>query len=88
MVISGLLFVSFITMSLVSVKMMDSAIYYSLPLKPYGISLTLDNWLNVPFPIITKFYFFNITNPDEVLNESAKPILKELGKSTQKVDLN
>ncbi|VDK48532.1 unnamed protein product [Anisakis simplex] len=36
-------------------------------------------WSKPPVEAIMNFYFFNITNPDEVIYEGAKPILLELG---------
>ncbi|ODM99400.1 Sensory neuron membrane protein 1, partial [Orchesella cincta] len=35
-------------------------------------------WSEMPIPMYSKFYFFNVTNPDKVM-EGAKPILKEMG---------
>ena len=37
-----------------------------------------ENWRILPTPIITSIYFFNVTNPKEVLN-GAKPKLVEVG---------
>lgn len=36
-------------------------------------------WSNIPLPIYQKFYFFNLTNPVEFVNNGAKPKLQEVG---------
>ena len=78
----GLLLVFFITLAFVSVPLTNIFINFSLPLKKEGLSFTLANWMRIPFPIITSFYLFNVTNVPQVLNGSAKPILQEVGKLT------
>ena len=30
-------------------------------------------------PLYTTYYFFNVTNPEQVAKHGAKPILKEMG---------
>ncbi|EEC03179.1 hypothetical protein IscW_ISCW003296 [Ixodes scapularis] len=37
------------------------------------------HWQEVPIPIYIKYYFFNVTNPNEVLEQTEKPRLEELG---------
>lgn len=81
-IIFGLLLVFLITLAFVSVPVTNILIHLSLPLKKEGFSSTLANWLRIPFPIITSFYLFNVTNVPQVLSGSAKPILQEIGKST------
>lgn len=54
-------------------------------------SMTFDGWHKVSIPIYTKFYIFNVTNPEQVL-DLQKPILEELGpytfrESREKVDI-
>jgi hypothetical protein len=36
-------------------------------------------WKETPIPIYIDFYFFNWTNPEELLEENFKPALVELG---------
>lgn len=33
----------------------------------------------MPFPQFSSFYFFNVTNPEEVSKKGAKPVLVEMG---------
>lgn len=40
------------------------------------------HWQQVPVPIYVKYYFFNVTNPNEVLEQKEKPRLEELGPYT------
>lgn len=40
------------------------------------------HWQEVPIPIYIKYYFFNVTNPNEVLEQTEKPRLEELGPYT------
>jgi len=37
-----------------------------------------DIWTDIPIPIYSKFYFFNVTNPNDVI-VGQKPIVKEMG---------
>jgi len=36
-------------------------------------------WEAIPAPLITKVFLFNVSNPDAIKSEGAKPILKEMG---------
>ena len=36
-------------------------------------------WKDFPLPVITKVYFFNVTNSEDFMNKGAKPILQEVG---------
>ncbi|KAG8201276.1 hypothetical protein JTE90_016762 [Oedothorax gibbosus] len=45
-------------------------------------SETYKYWKDVPVPIYLQFYFFNITNPEEIWNQTSKPVLKEMGPYT------
>ena len=36
-------------------------------------------WHTMPVPIFIKFYFWNVTNADEVVNNKSRPILEQLG---------
>ena len=38
--------------------------------------------MEVPVPMFSKFYFFDVLNPGLVLNKEEKPILKERGPYT------
>ena len=40
-------------------------------------------WVNATVPLTSKFYFFEVENPDEVFN-GAKPALREKGPYTYK----
>ncbi|CAN7998566.1 unnamed protein product [Ixodes hexagonus] len=40
------------------------------------------HWQEVPIPIYVKYYFFNVTNPNEVLEQTEKPRLEEVGPYT------
>ncbi|OQR77586.1 scavenger receptor class B member 1-like, partial [Tropilaelaps mercedesae] len=51
-----------------------------LPLEPGSESY--DGWKKIPFPIYQRFYYFNVTNPDQFLRSGEKPILKEIGPYT------
>lgn len=36
-------------------------------------------WRDLDLPMYQKFYFFDVTNPQQVEKEGAKPILREVG---------
>lgn len=36
-------------------------------------------YIKLPIPLRVNFYFFNVTNPEEIERRGAKPILKEVG---------
>lgn len=40
-----------------------------------------DSWEKPPLPVYTQFYFFNVTNPEEILRGEI-PILEEVGPYT------
>ncbi|KAB0341795.1 hypothetical protein FD754_018721 [Muntiacus muntjak] len=44
-------------------------------------SETFDSWKKPPLPVYTQFYFFNVTNPEEILNGET-PRLEEVGPYT------
>lgn len=44
-------------------------------------SETFDSWRNTPLPVYTQFYFFNVTNPEEILRGET-PQLEEVGPYT------
>lgn len=39
-------------------------------------------WEESPVPMYIRFYFFNVTNSEDVVKFNAKPILEELGPYT------
>ena len=39
-------------------------------------------WLESSVPVYTKMYLFSVQNPDEILEQKAKPELKEMGPYT------
>jgi hypothetical protein len=39
-------------------------------------------WVSTPIPVYTRFYFFHIHNPEEILANHSKPILEERGPYT------
>ena len=41
-----------------------------------------DAFLETPIPMMTKFYFFDILNPREIVERHEKPILEERGPYT------
>jgi hypothetical protein len=47
----------------------------------YPGSFSYDIWNELPIPMTMRVYFFNITNPQEIIDRvpGAKPIFKELG---------
>ncbi|KAL6048002.1 hypothetical protein STEG23_036123, partial [Scotinomys teguina] len=44
-----------------------------------------DSWEKPPLPVYTQFYFFNVTNPEEILRGEI-PIVEEVGPYTYRVD--
>lgn len=42
-------------------------------------SVATDEFASPKAPLYTTYYFFNITNPHEVANEQAVPILTQMG---------
>merc|ERR1712223_405682 len=36
-------------------------------------------WQKTPIPMYNKIYYFNCTNPQEVMKSRAKPLLKQVG---------
>jgi len=36
-------------------------------------------WHTMPVPIFMRFYFWNVTNADEVIHQKARPVLQQLG---------
>ena len=44
-------------------------------------SETFDSWKKPPLPVYTQFYFFNVTNPEEILNGET-PWLEDVGPYT------
>ncbi|XP_058824764.1 protein peste [Topomyia yanbarensis] len=52
-------------------------LYEELKLRP--TSRGYDAWVTPPFPLSMDVYFFNWTNPEDLKNQSIKPILEELG---------
>lgn len=45
-------------------------------------------WKDIPVPIYERFYFFNITNPQEIERFGAKPKLAEIGPFTYRLYMN
>ncbi|XP_074604878.1 protein croquemort-like isoform X2 [Brevipalpus obovatus] len=60
-------------------SIIQNQISESLPLLNSTDSRTFDKWEVIPLPIVTNFYIFNITNPEEVENDGQTPIVQELG---------
>ncbi|XP_076359994.1 scavenger receptor class B member 1-like isoform X1 [Tachypleus tridentatus] len=52
----------------------------NLPLAKGSVSYKL--WKDIPLPLYQKIYFFNVTNPEEFLQQSSKPKLVEIGPYT------
>lgn len=44
-------------------------------------SRVLDGWINPPPPVYMQYYFFNVTNSEEVMM-GAKPIVSQIGPYT------
>ncbi|KAI2665328.1 Platelet glycoprotein 4 [Labeo rohita] len=45
-------------------------------------TLAFDTWTSVDIPIYRQFWLFNVQNPDEVLQQGAKPVLVQKGPYT------
>ncbi|XP_004681257.1 PREDICTED: lysosome membrane protein 2 [Condylura cristata] len=60
-------------------KAVDQAIEKTIVLR--NGTETFDTWKNPPLPVYTQFYFFNVTNPDEILRGEI-PRLEEVGPYT------
>lgn len=43
-------------------------------------------WKDIPVPVYQKFYFFNVTNAQEIESRGHKPILEEVGPFTYRTD--
>ncbi|CAL1267903.1 unnamed protein product [Larinioides sclopetarius] len=81
LVVSGLLIaVIGLVMYCTFPMFMDSEIKKRLVLKEG--SQTYKYWKDVPVPIYIHFYFFNITNREEIWDLTNKPVLEELGPYT------
>ena len=39
-------------------------------------------WEESPVPMYIRFYLFNVTNSDDVINNKAKPVVEEIGPFT------
>ncbi|XP_013772957.1 scavenger receptor class B member 1-like [Limulus polyphemus] len=52
----------------------------NLPLAKGSMSYKL--WKDIPLPLYQKIYFFNVTNPEEFLQQKSKPKLVEIGPYT------
>jgi hypothetical protein len=37
-------------------------------------SYSYDMWVDLPIPMYMKIYYFNCTNPEDVINHGAKPL--------------
>lgn len=72
-----LLILSSILTYIYAPKFIEEHIKTSLPL--YEGSETYSNWAKIPIPIYDKFYFFNVTNVDEILYNGSDPIFEEVG---------
>ena len=58
---------------------MEYMIKTSLPLMNSSESKTFDHWLKTPVPIVTEFFFLNVTNPLQVSEMGDKALLREVG---------
>ncbi|XP_035216630.1 protein croquemort-like isoform X1 [Stegodyphus dumicola] len=72
-ILSFALYISFPTI-------MDNAIKKRLVINEDSDSYKY--WKDVPVPIYIHFYFFNITNPQEIWDLTSKPVLEEVGPYT------
>lgn len=44
-------------------------------------------WKKAPVPVYNRFYFYNVTNPQAIEREGAKPILRQIGPFTYEVSV-
>ncbi|XP_040822665.1 lysosome membrane protein 2 isoform X2 [Ochotona curzoniae] len=79
--LSLLLLVTSVTLLVARVfqKAVDQTIQKNMVLR--NGSEVLDSWEKPPLPVYTQFYFFNVTNPEEILR-GEKPLLEEVGPYT------
>ncbi|XP_076999235.1 lysosome membrane protein 2 isoform X2 [Tamandua tetradactyla] len=79
--LSLLLLVTSVTLLVARVfeKAVDQAIQKNIVLK--NGTETFDSWEKPPLPVYTQFYFFNVTNPEEIL-EGEIPQVTEVGPYT------
>lgn len=68
-----------VVMPIIYDKMIEVIVYDMMTLTPD--SPIFPEWVNPTIPLTSKFYFFEITNPDEVF-DGAKPVLVEKGPYT------
>lgn len=72
---------AFATLGFVAIICIPTLISYlvhqKMALLPSNPSYPL--WRDLDLPMYQKFYFFNVTNPQQVEKEGAKPILQEVG---------
>ena len=55
-----------------------------MPLDPF--SEQLDTFKKPPANLHLNFYFFNLTNPNDVINHGEKPVFKEIGPYSYRID--
>ena len=70
-----------------SILNLGSTFQYKLVAEIFTLAegkLFFDIWSTSRQPLTAKFYIFNITNPDQILN-GAKPILQVLGPYTYRM---
>lgn len=79
--LSLLLLVTSVTLLVARVfqKAVDQAVQKNVVLRN-GTEI-FDSWEKPPLPVYTQFYFFNVTNPEEILR-GEKPLLQEVGPYT------
>lgn len=58
-------------------RLFDAILNKKLELTPSSEGYVF--WHTMPVPILIKFYFWNVTNADDVISKKAKPILEQLG---------
>ncbi|KAI1278742.1 Scavenger receptor class B member 1 [Halotydeus destructor] len=61
-------------------------VYWKLTIAPNSEALTL--WKDIPVPIYDNYYFFNVTNAEDVERFGAKPILREVGPFVYRLYMN